>query len=92
MCSSNLCVLQIHVFEPSLPKYCVLKRILTFWNPMVYSPPDSSVHGISQARILEWLAVSFFRESSRARDRTQVSHMQADSLPSEPPVKPINGK
>ena len=59
---------------------------------MVYSPPDSSVHGISQARILEWLAVSFSRESSRARDRTQVSHMQADSLPSEPPVKPINGK
>ena len=56
------------------------------------SPPDSSVHGISQARILEWLAVSFSRESSRARDRTQVSHMQADSLPSEPPEKLIKVK
>ena len=61
-------------------------------DPMDDSLPGSSVRGISQSRILEWLAVSFFRESSRARDRTQVSHMQADSLPSEPPVKPINGK
>ena len=40
---------------------------------MVYSPPDSPVHGISQARILEWLAVSFTRGSSRPRDPTQVS-------------------
>ena len=39
------------------------------------SPPDFSVHGISQARLLEWLAVPFSRESSRPRDRTQVSHI-----------------
>ena len=32
------------------------------------SPPGSSVHGILQARILEWVAISFFRESSRPRD------------------------
>ena len=37
------------------------------------SPPGSSVHGILQARILEWVAVSFSRGSSRPRDRTQVS-------------------
>ena len=30
---------------------------------MDYSPPGSSVHGISQARIVEWVAISYFRES-----------------------------
>ena len=48
---------------------------------------DCVVHGILQARILEWVAVSFFKESSQSRDGTQVSHMQADSLPAEPPGK-----
>ena len=41
--------------------------------PMDSSPPDSSVHGILQARILEWVAISFFRGSFQPRDRTQVS-------------------
>ena len=36
-------------------------------------PSDSTVHGIFQARILEWVAISFFRGSSRPRDQTQVS-------------------
>ena len=35
----------------------------------------SSVHGISQARTLEWVAISFSRESSQPRDQTQVSHV-----------------
>ena len=39
------------------------------------SPPGSSVHGILQARILEWGAIPFSRGSSRPRDRTQVSHI-----------------
>ena len=43
----------------------------TLCNPMDYSPPGSSVHGISQARILEGVAVSFFRGSSQPRDWTQ---------------------
>ena len=42
-------------------------------NPMDYSPPGSSFHGILQARILEWIAISFSRGSSRPRDRTLVS-------------------
>ena len=42
---------------------------------MVYSLLDSPVHGISQARILEWVAISFSRGSSRPRDWTQVSCM-----------------
>ena len=37
------------------------------------SLPGSSVHGILQARILEWVAISFSRGSSRTRDRTWVS-------------------
>ena len=36
------------------------------------SPPGSSVHGILQAKILEWVAIVFSRGSSRPRDRTQV--------------------
>ena len=39
------------------------------------SPPGSSVHGILQTRILEWVAISFSRGSSWPRDRTQVSHI-----------------
>ena len=40
---------------------------------MDYSSPGSSVHGILQARIPEWVAIPFFRGSSWPRDRTQVS-------------------
>ena len=52
--------------------------------PMDCSLPGSSVHGISQARILEWVAVSYSRGSSWPRDRTCIScspHWQTDSLP-----------
>ena len=38
-----------------------------------YSWLGSSVHGISQARVLEWVAISFSRESSRSRDQTHIS-------------------
>ena len=47
----------------------------TLCDPMDCSPQGSSVHGILQARILEWAAISFSRGSSRPRDRTQVSHI-----------------
>ena len=45
------------------------------WDPMDYSPPGSSVYGISQARILEWVAIPFSRGSPWPRDRTWVSCM-----------------
>ena len=48
----------------------------TLCNPMDSSPPGSSVHGILQARILEWVVISFSRGSSRPRDRTQVSRIR----------------
>ena len=38
-------------------------------------PTDYLVHGILQARILEWVAIPFFRRSSQPRDQTQVSHI-----------------
>ena len=42
--------------------------------PMDYNLPGSSVHGIFQARVLEWVAISFSRGSSQPRDGTRVSH------------------
>ena len=42
-------------------------------NPMDYSPPDSPVHGIFQAKILEWVTIFFSRGSSRPRDQTCIS-------------------
>ena len=45
----------------------------TLCNPMDCSLPVSSAHGISLARVLEWVAISFSRGSSRPRDRTWVS-------------------
>ena len=47
----------------------------TFCDPMDCSPPSFSVHGILQARMLEWVASPFSRGSSWPRDRIQVSHI-----------------
>ena len=44
-------------------------------DPVDCSPPGSSIHGILQARILEWVAIFFSRGSSRPRDQTQVSRI-----------------
>ena len=44
-------------------------------DPMDCSLPGSSVHGILQARIIEWVAIPFPRASSWVRDQTQVSHI-----------------
>ena len=47
----------------------------TLFNPMDCSLPRSSIHGIFQARVLEWVVISFSRGSSRPRDWTQVSRI-----------------
>ena len=61
---------QVHI-------YCccclVAKSCPALFDPMDYSSPGSSVHGISQKRILEWIAVSFSRGSSWPRDVTCIS-------------------
>ena len=51
------------------------------------SLPESSIHGILQARMLEWVAILFSRGSYQPRDQIQVSSLQTDSLPSKPPRK-----
>ena len=48
---------------------------LTLCDPVECSPPGSSVHGILQARVLEWVAISFSRGSSPPRDRTSISYV-----------------
>ena len=75
-----VCV-HVHMFTQSC---------LTLCNLMDCSPPGSSVHGIFQERILERVAISYSRGSSRSRDWTWVScisYWQADSLPLAPPAK-----
>ena len=67
-----------------LPMYFMETRKLAKWSSLVVSdslhpvdcsPPSSSVHGILQARILEWVAISFSRGCSWPRDWSQVSHI-----------------
>ena len=48
---------------------------LTICNSMDCSPPSSSVHGIFQAKILEWVTISFSRGSSQPRDQPCVSYI-----------------
>ena len=50
----------------------LLSHVLTLFHPMDYSPADSSVHRISQARILEWVGISFSRASSSPRDQSHI--------------------
>ena len=52
-----------------------LQSCHTLCDPMDCSPPGSSVHGILQARILEWVAISFSRRSSQPRDQTCISYV-----------------
>ena len=54
------------------------------------SLPGSSIHGIFQARVLEWVAISFSRGSSDPEIEPRSPALQADALPSEPTEKPLN--
>ena len=56
-------------------KVKLLSHVRLFATPMDCSLPGSSVHGIFQARTLEWVAISFPRGSSPPRDWNQVSHI-----------------
>ena len=53
----------------------LIHSCLTLCNLIDCGPPGSSVHGILQARILQWIAISFSRGSSPPRDLTQVSRI-----------------
>ena len=60
----------------------------TLCDPMHCSPPGSSVHGILQAGILEWVAMPSSRGSSQPSDQTLVSCIACRFFTSEPPRKP----
>ena len=66
----------------------MLSHVLTLCNPVDCSLLGSSVHGIFQARILEWVAISYSRGSSRTGMQPRSPALKADSLRSEPPGKP----
>ena len=61
---------------------------LTLCDPMDCSLPSSSVHGILQARVLEWVAISFSRDLPHVGSEPRSPTLQADSLPTEPLGKP----
>ena len=61
---------------------------LCLCNSMVCSPPGSSVHEILQARIPEWVPITFFGGSSPPRDRTCISCIEHGFFTTEPPGKP----
>ena len=53
------------------------------------SPPDFSVRGAFQARVLEWVAISFSRGSPHPGMEPRSPAVQADASPSEPPGRPL---
>ena len=67
--------------SPCIEVYCLpllrvhVKSCPTLCDPADCSPPGSAVHGILQARILEWVTMPSSRRSSRPRDRTHVSYI-----------------
>ena len=68
--------------------FCLIsKSCMTLYHPMLYSPTGSSVLGISQEIILEWIAISFSNRSCNLRGQTQVSCLVGGSLTTEPPGK-----
>ena len=74
-------------------KVLVAQLCPTLCDPMDCSPPGSSVHGILQVRILQWVAMPFSRGFSWLRDWLNLSllsllHWKAGSLPLAPPGKP----
>ena len=70
----------------------VAQSCLTLCNLMDYSLPGSSVHGILQARTLEWVAISFSRYPPDPGIESKSPTLQADALHSEPPGKPKTGQ
>ena len=69
----KICKLRSYIFMYRTCCCLVTNSCLTLCNPMNCSPPGSSVYGISQVRILEWVAISFSRGSSWPRDWTHMS-------------------
>ena len=65
----------------------IFQSCLTLCDPVNCGPPGSSAHGISQARTLEWVAISYSRGSSNPGIELVSLHWKVDSLPLEPTGK-----
>ena len=65
----------------------VAQSCLTLWDPMDHGLPGSWVHGIFQARVLEWITISFSRESSLLRGQTCDSCIGGRFFTAEPQGK-----
>ena len=73
-CKINLSTVDYLISKRSIVEWVkVAQSCLTLWDLMDCNPPGSSVHGILQARIGEWVAIAFSRGSSPPRDQTWVS-------------------
>ena len=68
--------------------YLVTESCPTLWDPMNWGPPGSSVHGIFQARILEWVAIPFCSGSSQPKDGNHFCCLASGFVTTEPPRKP----
>ena len=68
----GFCFLNFITFAVTL-RLLVVQSCPSLCDPVDCSPPGSSVHGILQARILEWVAFHFSGGSSRPRDQTRIS-------------------
>ena len=75
---NNLLFLNVAVVQ-------LLSHVQLLCDPTDCSPPASSVHGFSQARILGWVAISFSRRYSWPRDQIQVSCIAGGFFAAEPP-------
>ena len=68
---SLFCTVEINTLQINYTSMCYalsLQLHLTLWDPMDRGLPGSSVHGILQAKILEWVAIPFSRGSSQPKD------------------------
>ena len=86
-CGSSNKVLSMFRFKLTQP---IVKSCLTLCNPMDRSPPGPSVYGISQAKILEWVAIFFtrgFPGRSVVKNCLQMQEMQVWSLGQEDPLE-----
>ena len=77
----------VHIWNIENSTSEVTQSCPTLCDPIDCSLSGSSIHGIFQARMLEWIAISFSRGSSQPKNRTGSPTLQADALPSEPPEK-----
>ena len=83
-------IIQITILNPTCAQS--LQSCPTLWDPMDYSLPGSSVLGILQARILEWVAMPSFKWSPLPRDGNCVSCIVGGFLTAEPLEKPLSTK